>query len=161
MKTVAYAYTNQRDEEELKYNNSYTTKLNLPSVIEVVTSNRNKVEPYATIVDDVFERLIVDHGNRDPYGQLENDEIYDQLNSEVCISDAETNNVETETWPGLENVGFGNTAVPIFPDNMISENNKHLMINSVKYWILSIRGLKIILKILTLNLIEKKQGFCY
>ena len=97
MKTVAYAYTNQRDEEELKYNNSYTTKLNLPSVIEVVTSNRNKVEPYATIVDDVFERLIVDHGNRDPYGQLENDEIYDQSNSEVCISDAETNNVETET----------------------------------------------------------------
>ena len=70
-----------RDEEEVKYNNSYSNKLKWLSAVEFVTSNHSKVEPYATIVKDAFERLIVDHANIDPFWQQENNEVYDQLNS--------------------------------------------------------------------------------
>ena len=44
-----------RDEEVLRYNNINSNKFNRSSVVEVFTSNRTKVEPYATIVEDSFE----------------------------------------------------------------------------------------------------------
>ena len=61
-----------RDEEKLKYNNNYSNKLNRPSFIKVATSNRIKVEPYATIVEVAFERLIVYHTKIDSFEQQEN-----------------------------------------------------------------------------------------
>ena len=85
-----------RNKEELRYNYSYSNKINRASVIEVVKSNRSKVEPYATIIEDAFERLIVDHANIDPFWQQENDETYDQWNNELFSSNVETNNVEIE-----------------------------------------------------------------
>ena len=53
---MLFMYSPFKDEEEL---NKFFNKLNRPSVIEVVTSKRSKVESYETIVEDAFERLIV------------------------------------------------------------------------------------------------------
>ena len=52
-----------KDEEELRYNNNDTIKLNLPSITEVVTSNLTNVEIYPNIFNDGFERPNVDHAN--------------------------------------------------------------------------------------------------
>ena len=46
-------------------------------VVKVVTSNRSKVEPYVNIDGDVFERLLAGHARIDPFGQHENNEIFD------------------------------------------------------------------------------------
>ena len=115
-----------RDEEELKYNDSYSNKINRASVIEVVKSNRSKVESYATIIEDAFKRLIVDHANIDPFWHQENDETYDHLNNELFSSNVETNDVETEIWPDSKRVRFGISKVPIFSDNMINKNIRSL-----------------------------------
>ena len=58
----------------------------------------------------------------DPFGEQENEETYDQLNSKLFSSDAETINLKAKIWPDFERVGFGNSAVPVFADNMINEN---------------------------------------
>ena len=52
---MLFMYFPFRDEDVLRYNNINYNKLNRSSVIEVFTSNRSKVEPYATIVEDSFE----------------------------------------------------------------------------------------------------------
>ena len=93
---ILFMYLSFMAEEELKYNNSNSNKLNQPSVIELFTSSRSKVENYATIVEDGFVRLIVDRANIDPFEQQENDETCDQLNGELFSSNVETNDVETE-----------------------------------------------------------------
>ena len=47
-------------------------------MIEVVNQNYSLFEPFATIVDIAFLRIICDiDSNMDPYGQQENDEVTD------------------------------------------------------------------------------------
>ena len=66
---VLFMYFSFMDGEELKYSNSVSNKLNRPTLIEVFTSNRKKVELYATIFEDGFEKRIVDHANKDSFEQ--------------------------------------------------------------------------------------------
>ena len=56
---MLFMYFPFKDDEELKHSNRFSNELNQPSIIEVVTSKRSKVEPYETIVEDALERLIV------------------------------------------------------------------------------------------------------
>ena len=46
-----------RDENELEFSNSYNENLNLPNVLENVSLNCIKVEPYVVLVDDALERM--------------------------------------------------------------------------------------------------------
>ena len=46
-----------RNEVELKFSRSYANELRFPGVLDTVNLNRCKVEPYATIADNAFERL--------------------------------------------------------------------------------------------------------
>ena len=61
-----------RDENELKYSNSYNENLSLPNILETVNLNRiNAIcsMPYAVIVEDALERLATNHeSNIDPFG---------------------------------------------------------------------------------------------
>ena len=68
---------------EVKMNSSnpliYANELRQSNVIELVNQNHLKVEPSEAIVNDAFERFNLElETNMDPFGQQENDEIYDQ-----------------------------------------------------------------------------------
>ena len=55
--------------------NTYQGKFSEDDVTEIVNNNRCKFEPYAELVDEVYENFnaeLVD--NQDAYGQIENDE---------------------------------------------------------------------------------------
>lgn len=70
-----------RDQKELKSGNPTTNrgKLEEPDVFDVVNFFFFLVEPFATIVDEAFERLnSVIHTNMDSYGQQENDEVNEE-----------------------------------------------------------------------------------
>ena len=85
-----------RSEEDLGCNNSYALKLSLKDVIRVVNINHSKAEPYAALVDDAFERIAEQNEtNIDPFGQQENDEVYEQLD-EHCDSEDEYINTGQE-----------------------------------------------------------------
>ena len=60
-----FMYYPFRDEKELLIGNppSYVSKLSEPGVIEVVNQNYYLIEPFATIVDDAFLRIIWDIAN--------------------------------------------------------------------------------------------------
>ena len=58
-----------RNETELKFNGSYANKLSFPGVLDTVNFNRWEVTPYATIADNVFERLTEENqAFHDPFG---------------------------------------------------------------------------------------------
>ena len=59
-----------RDENELKYSNSYNVNLSLPNVLETVNLNRIKNELYAVLLEDALERLATNQeSNIDPFGK--------------------------------------------------------------------------------------------
>ena len=57
---MLFMYFPLRDENELKYSNSFNEKLTSPDVLETVNLNRIKVELYAVLVEDALERLAAD-----------------------------------------------------------------------------------------------------
>ena len=59
---ILFMYYPFSDENDLKCNNSYVEKLNLPNVLETINLNRMKVEPYAALVENTLERLATNHG---------------------------------------------------------------------------------------------------
>ena len=78
---MLFIYFPFRDENELKYSNSYNENLNLSNVLETVNLNCTKIEPYAVLVEDASERLATNQeSNIDPFGQEENEEVNDRLN---------------------------------------------------------------------------------
>ena len=80
---MLFMYFPFRDENELKYSNSYNENLNLPNVLEIVNLNCIKLEPYAILVEDALERLTTNQeSNIDPFGQEENEEVGDRLNED-------------------------------------------------------------------------------
>ena len=80
---MLFMYFLFRDENELKYSNSYNENLNLPNVLEIVNLNRIKLEPYAVLVEDALERLTTNQeSNIDPFDQEENEEASDRLNED-------------------------------------------------------------------------------
>ena len=82
-----------RDEKELINGNppTYASKLSEPRVTDLVNQNYSLVEPFATIVDNVFLRLSSDIDNiMYPYSQQENDEVNDYLIEDRHDSESET-----------------------------------------------------------------------
>ena len=62
---------------------TYQGKLAEPGVLEIIDNNRQKLEPYAAMVDRSYENLnseFVD--NQDAHGQIENDETGQSTYSE-------------------------------------------------------------------------------
>ena len=60
-------------------------------MIEVVNQNYSLFEPFATIVDIAFLRIICDiDSNMDPYGQQENDEVTENIADFSDNSDTDT-----------------------------------------------------------------------
>ena len=81
---MLFMYFPFRDENKLKYSNSYNEKLNLPYVLKTVNLNRIKVEPYAVLVEDALERMATNQeSNIDSFGQQENEEFSDRLNEDI------------------------------------------------------------------------------
>ena len=60
---ILFMYYPFSSENDLKCNNSYVEKLNLPNVLETINLNRMKVEPYVALVEDTLERLVTNHGS--------------------------------------------------------------------------------------------------
>ena len=52
---LLFMYFPFRNENELKLNNSYAEKLNLPNVLEIINLNRIKVDPYALLVENAWK----------------------------------------------------------------------------------------------------------
>ena len=116
---MCYPY---RDENYLKFNNSYIEKLNQPNVLEIINLNRMKVEPYTTRVEDALERLAThQEANIDPFGQYENDEVNDRLNEELQNLDIDESFRDEMIYA---DIGFGcnRSTLPVFQDSIISEN---------------------------------------
>ena len=108
---MCYPY---RDENYLKYNNSYIEKLNQPNVLEIINLNRMKVEPYTTLVEDALERLAThQEANIDPFGQYENDEVNDRLNEELQNLDIDESFRDEMIYA---DIGFGcnRSTLPVF-----------------------------------------------
>ena len=105
------------NEKELLSGNSpiYVSKFSEPGVIEVVNQNCSLVDPFATIVDDAFLRISWDtDSNMDPYGQQENDEVNENIDSETQSAD-------------LGNVNaFTNQLRVVLDENVINKNIRSL-----------------------------------
>ena len=70
-----------RKENDRKSGNSptYSNKLRESNMISLVNQNRDRVEPFATIIDNAFERYTSElQTNMDPFGQQDNDETYEE-----------------------------------------------------------------------------------
>lgn len=103
-----------RNEIEVKFNNSYETKLNFSGAFDTVNFNRCKVEPYATIAVDAYKRLLEENqANTDHFGHQENNETYAELNEEMWNSQDEGNDVKPESQSFSERIDFCNHRVPL------------------------------------------------
>ena len=82
MHHMVFIYYPFKDEKELLSGNppTYVSKFSEPGAIEVVNQNCSLVEPFATIIDDSFERISCEiDSNMDPYGQQENDKVTENI----------------------------------------------------------------------------------
>ena len=124
---MLFMYFPLRDENELKYSNSFNEKLTSPDVLETVNLNRIKVELYAVLVEDALERLAADQeSNINPFGQQENEEVSDKLNEDIQnLSNAE---LLVDDDMRHANIGLGGNGytVPLYQDSAISENIRSL-----------------------------------
>ena len=80
-----------RDEEnDLKAEGLYMTKLNQPEVLEVVNRNRRVFEPNAELIDLALRNVHEDlRHNQDLYAQQENDEVQELISHQVEQSEDE------------------------------------------------------------------------
>ena len=78
---MLFMYYPFRNENDLKSGNppTYSNRLRESNVISLVNQNRARVELFATIIDDGFERYTSElETNMDPCGQQDNDETYEE-----------------------------------------------------------------------------------
>ena len=97
-------------------------------MIQVVNQIYSLDEPFATIIDDAFLRIISDtDSNMDPYGQQENDEITKNI---VDFSDnSDTDTLETTEFQSadLGNRNAFTNQLRVAPDdNVVNKNIRSL-----------------------------------
>ena len=116
-----------RDENELKYSNSYNENLSLPNVLETVNLNRIKIEPYAVLVEDALERLATNQeSNIDPFGQQENEEVSERLNEDFKDLNSDESFVDDDMIHADIGLGRNGSTLPLYQDSIISENIRSL-----------------------------------
>ena len=115
--------------------NTYQGKFSEDDVTEIVNNNRCKFEPYAELVDEVYENFnaeLVD--NQDAYGQIENDETITASYNEDATETEDSENSSA-------NLYSASLMPEIPPDNEIagsirSLNEKQRMVfNVVHKWL--------------------------
>ena len=124
---MRFMYFPFRDENELKYSNSYNEKRNLPDALETVNLNHIKVEPYALLLEDASERLATNQeSNIDPFGHQENKEVSDRLNED--IQNLKNGELFVDDDMIHANIGLGGNGytVPLHQNFGISENIRSL-----------------------------------
>ena len=130
---MLFMYYPFRNENDLKSGNppTYSNKLRESNVISLVNQNRARVEPFATIIDDAFERYTSElETNMDPFGQQDNDETYEEQCQQLEQANAgnyeEINNeIEGEMYPTQVNQSTYKQT-PFFTDDVISEHIRSL-----------------------------------
>ena len=78
---MLFMYYPFRNENDLKSGNRarYSSKLRESNVISLVNQDCARVEPFATIVVNAFERYTSElETNMDPFGRQDNDETYEE-----------------------------------------------------------------------------------
>ena len=112
-----------RDENELKYSNSYNENLSLPNVLETVNLSRIKIEPYAVLVEDALERLATNQeSNIDPFGQQENEEFSERLNEDFKEINSDESFVDDDMIHADIGLSRYGSTLPLYQDSVISEN---------------------------------------
>ena len=112
-----------RDENELKYSNSYNENLSLPNVLETVNLSRIKIEPYAVLVEDALERLATNQeSNIDPFGQQENEEFSERLNEDFKEINSDESFVDDDMIHADIGLSRYGSTLPLYQDSAISEN---------------------------------------
>ena len=78
---MLFMYYPFRNENDLKSGNppTYSNRLPESNVTSLVNQNRSRLEPFAVIVDNAFERYTSEiETNMDPFAQQDNDETYEE-----------------------------------------------------------------------------------
>ena len=74
-------------------------------MISLVNQNHDRVEPFATIIDNAFERYTSElQTNMDPFGQQDNDETYEEQCQQLQKTNADNyeklnSEIEGEMYP--------------------------------------------------------------
>ena len=114
-----------RNENDLNSGNppTYSNKLRESIVISLVNQNRARVKPFATVVDNAFERYTSElETNMDPFGQQDNHETYEEQCQQLEQADADNyeeinSEKEGEMYPTQVN-----QQTPFFADEVINEH---------------------------------------
>ena len=102
---------------------TYSNKLRESIVISLVNQNRARVKPFATVVDNAFERYTSElETNIDPFGQQDNHETYEEQCQQLEQADADNyeeinSEKEGEMYPTQVN-----QQTPFFADDVINEH---------------------------------------
>ena len=126
---MLFMYYPFRNENDLKSGNppTYSNKLRESNVISLVNQNRARVEPFATIIDDAFERYTSElETNMDPFGQQDNDETYEEQCQQLEQANADNyekinSEIEGKMYPTQGNQS-ATKKTPFFTDNVINEH---------------------------------------
>ena len=125
---MLFMYFPFRDENELKYSNSYNEKLNLPDVLKTVNLNRIKFEPCAVLGEDTLESLATnEESNIDPFGQEENEEVGDRLKEDIQYLNNDELFVDDDMIHADIGLGGNGCTVLLYQYSAISENIRSLI----------------------------------
>ena len=87
---ILFMFYSFRKEIELSLNNSYMNKLYESGVIEIVNTNKQKLEPYAEVVDTALHNFRNDLIHKqDSFAQQENDEVDELVTTTYSDSESE------------------------------------------------------------------------
>ena len=114
-----------RNENDLNSGNppTYSNKLRESIVISLINQNRARVEPFATVVDNAFERYTSElETNIDPFGQQDNHETYEEQCQQLEQANADNyeeinSEKEGEMYPTQVN-----QQTQFFTDDVINEH---------------------------------------
>ena len=130
---MLFMYYPFRNENDLKSGNppTYSNKLRESNVISLVNQNRARVEPFATIIDDAFERYTSElETNMDPFGQQDNDETYEEQCQQLEQANADNyeeinSEIEGETYLTQVNQSTSKQTL-FFTDDALNEHIRSL-----------------------------------
>ena len=130
---MLFMYYPFRTENDLKSGNPpiYSNKLRESDVITLVNQNRARVEPFATIVDNAFERYTSElETNMDQFGQQDNDETYEEQCQQLEQANADNyeeinSEIEDEMYRTQINQSTSKQT-PFLTDEMINEHIRSL-----------------------------------
>ena len=130
---MLFMYYPFRNENDLKSGNppTYSNKLRESNVISLVNQNRARIEPFATIIDDAFERYTSElETNMDPFGQQDNDETYEEQCQQLEQANADNyeeinSEIEGETYLTQVNQSTSKQTL-FFTDDAINEHIRSL-----------------------------------